>query len=216
MADVQLDDLGDGGHRADVRDREPVPRVHLEPETSGGPGSGAQPVELRGDRSRLARVGIVAGVQLDGAGARLRGRAHLRRIGIDEQAHADAGPGEPLDRTAHPGRVPHDVETTLGGHLLAPLGYEACVVGTDAQRERDHGIGHRHLEVQLDAEPPAQLLHVALLDVAPVLAQVHGDAVGTRGLRRQRRLDRVRIVDPARLPKGGDVVDVDAEAEHGS
>src|SRR5439155_26379157 len=127
----------------------------------------------------------------------------------------DAGRPEPLDRAAHALGVPRDIETTLGGELLAPLGHEAGVLGANAEREGHHRVGHRHLEVQLDAQPAAELLHVPLLDVAPVLAQVHGDAVRARGLGVQRRRDGVRVVDPARLPEGGDVVDVDAEAEHG-
>src|SRR5437764_68959 len=121
-----------------------------------------------------------------------------------------------IDGAAHPGRVPHDIEAALGGELLAPLRHEARVGGADTEREGDDRVGHRHLEVQLDAEPSAQFLDVALLDMAPVLAQVHGDAVGARRLGHQRRLDGVRVVDPARLPEGGDVVDIAAEMEHGS
>ena len=48
-----------------------------------------------------------------------------------------------------------------------------------------------------------------------IFAQVDGDAVGAAALRRQRRLDDVRVRRPARLPDRGDVVDVDAEADHG-
>src|SRR3989475_9558260 len=48
----------------------------------------------------------------------------------------------------------------------------------------------------------AQLLHVALLDVAAVLAQVDGDAVGACRLGDERRLDRGGVVDAARLPQG--------------
>ena len=190
--------------------------VHLEAEARGDPGGRAQPLELPGGRGRRARVGVVAGVQLDGGRARVRARPELRLVGVDEQAHADAGPDQALAGAAHPGRVPHDIEATLGGELLAPLRHEARVGGADTEREGDDRVGHRHLEVQLDAEPSAQFLDVALLDMAPVLAQVHGDAVGARRLGHQRRLDGVRVVDPARLPEGGDVVDIDAEMEHGS
>ena len=58
--------------------------------------------------------------------------------------------------------------------------------------------------------------HVLVLDVAPVLAQVHGDAVGAAEVRLDRGPDRVRLVGAPRLPHGGDVVDVDAELDHRS
>ena len=51
---------------------------------------------------------------------------------------------------------------------------------------------------------------VARLDVAPVLAQVHGDAVGARLLGDQRRRHGIGIARVARLAQGRDVIDVDA------
>ena len=65
-----------------------------------------------------------------------------------------------------------------------------------------------------------QLADVAVLHVAPVLPQVRGDAVGAGGFANQRRLDRVRFaaIAPAiaRLAQGRDVIDIDAEFEHGN
>jgi hypothetical protein len=48
--------------------------------------------------------------------------------------------------------------------------------------------------------------------VTPVLAQVHGDTVGAGLLGQQRGVHRIRVLRAARLPDGGDVVDVDPEA----
>ena len=62
----------------------------------------------------------------------------------------------------------------------------------------------------------AQAPHVLVLDVAPVLAQVHGDAVGAAEVRLDRRPDRVGLIGAARLAHRGDVVDVDAELDHRS
>ena len=42
--------------------------------------------------------------------------------------------------------------------------------------------------------------HVAILDMAAVFAQMHGDAVGAGLLRQQRGMHRIRILGAARLP----------------
>ena len=80
--------------------------------------------------------------------------------------------------------------------------------------DADHLVGGRHLEVELDVRELAQAAHVLVLDVAPVLAQVHGDAVGAAQVRLDRRPDRVGLVGAPRLAHGRDVVDVDAELDH--
>ena len=57
-------------------------------------------------------------------------------------------------------------------------------------------------------------LDVAVLDVPPIAAQVHGDPVGPPQLGQHRGVDRVGLARPPRLAHGGHVVDVDAEAKH--
>ena len=52
---------------------------------------------------------------------------------------------------------------------------------------------------------------VALLDVAPVLAQMHGDPVGAAELGEDRGTDRVRLVGLSSLAHGRDMIDVDME-----
>ena len=59
---------------------------------------------------------------------------------------------------------------------------------------------------------PPQRADVAVLNVAAILAQMQGDAVGAGLLRQQRGLHRLRILAAPRLPHSGDVIDVDAEA----
>jgi hypothetical protein len=49
--------------------------------------------------------------------------------------------------------------------------------------------------------------------VAAVLAQMDRDPVGAGGLRGERRLDGIRILDAARLTERRDVVDVDAQPD---
>ena len=77
----------------------------------------------------------------------------------------------------------------------------------------DHLVGEAHLEVHARLQQRPQGVHVAILDVAAVFAQVQRDVVGARLLGQQRRMHRVRIRRAARLPHGGDVIDVDAQLD---
>jgi len=56
------------------------------------------------------------------------------------------------------------------------------------------------------AQPP----HILVLDVAPVLPQMDGDAVGAAEMRLDRGPHRVGFVGAARLPQCRDMVDVHA------
>src|SRR5262249_4153166 len=58
-----------------------------------------------------------------------------------------------------------------------------------------------------------QPVDVAVGDVAPVFAEMRGDAVGAGMGGRDRGLDRIGMPPAARVADRGDVVDVDAEAE---
>ena len=57
----------------------------------------------------------------------------------------------------------------------------------------------------------ASALDVVVLDVAAVLAQVDGDAVGAGRLAQPRGLERIGLVGAACLPDGGHVIDVDVQ-----
>jgi hypothetical protein len=61
-------------------------------------------------------------------------------------------------------------------------------------------------------KPLAHELHVAFLDVAPVLAKVHGDSIGASRFRQQSGFDRIRDVHPPRLAHGCDMVHIHSEA----
>ena len=71
-----------------------------------------------------------------------------------------------------------------------------------------------HFQVQLDGDRLAEDPQVAVLDVAAVLAEVEGDAVGPAQFGQGGRPDRIGLVGSPGLPDGGDVVDVDAEFRH--
>ena len=84
---------------------------------------------------------------------------------------------------------------------------------TVGERDRQHFLGRRHLQVQRQVDLGHQPVDVLVGDVPPVLAQVGGDPVGARGRRSMGGADRVGMRAAARVPDGRDMVDVDAEAE---
>ena len=71
-----------------------------------------------------------------------------------------------------------------------------------------------HLQVQLDGDGLAEDAQVAVGDMAAVLAEVEGDAVGPAHFGQGGRPDGVRLVGAAGLPNGGHVIDVDAKLRH--
>jgi hypothetical protein len=65
-----------------------------------------------------------------------------------------------------------------------------------AQRDGEHLVGRRHLEVERDGQL-GQPLDIVVADMAPVLAQMRGDAVGARLGRDQRGAHRIGIAPRA-------------------
>jgi hypothetical protein len=96
------------------------------------------------------------------------------------------------------------------------FGHEHRHLRLDAARDADHLVGRRHFQVQLDMRELAQAPDVLVLDVAPVFAQVHGDAVGAAEMRFDRGPDGVGLVRTPRLPHRGHMVDVDPQFDHES
>ena len=77
------------------------------------------------------------------------------------------------------------VEPALGGALLALFGDDAGGVRRWRSAIAEHLLGRRHFEVQRQVDLGHQPVDVVVGDVAPVLAQMGGDAVGA-GLGRER------------------------------
>src|SRR5688572_23149210 len=78
-------------------------------------------------------------------------------------------------------------------------------------REIEHRLGDGHLEIDARLCGAQEHLDVARLNVAPILAEMHGDAIGARLLGEQRSRHGIRVGRAARLSHRRDVIDVDAE-----
>lgn len=64
--------------------------------------------------------------------------------------------------------------------------------------------------------PLAQAAHVFILNMATVLAQMHGDTVRTAQLEFPAAAHTGSVQGAAGLPQGGYMVDIDAEFDHSS
>ncbi len=114
-----------------------------------------------------------------------------------------------------------DVEPAFRRALGAPLGHQAGGVRLGLERDVQHLLGRRHLEIErlgdlwlgdFGLEPG----HVGVANVAAILAQMRRYAVRARLDGEQSGAHRVRPLAAARVADGGDVIDVHAEADTAS
>ncbi len=209
MADVQLFDLRNRGHRRDVRQGEPMPGVHRKTEL----GAELRRAHQRRERRAVgAAVTVTSSVQLHCVSAEVVRGANCFEIRIHEKTYPDAGLMQAPDCAPDPRPAAENVETAFGGDLLTPLGNERDLRRTEAQSDGDHFLHARGFEIEKSAGPRCERLYVGVLHVTAVFAEMRGDAVGASRLTDRRRLDRTRLIPTARLPQCRDMVDVDAEA----
>ena len=158
-------------------------------------------------------VAPAAGMDLDHGRAQACRHLDLGGIGGDEQRHPDAGIVQPRDEGRQRIVLADHVEPALGGEFLAALRHQAHGVGFGGERNPQHVLGRRHLEIQRLRDLGLEPGHVDVADVAAVLAQMRGDAVGAGLNGRQRRPHRIRPLAAPCVAQGSDVIDIDAEAE---
>ena len=209
MADVELLDFGDRRDRSDVVGREPVARVDGETEFVS-----VTPRFLeRAERGGLVRmVRISTGVQLDGHRAEVPRPRHRIYVGVDEEARTNLNGRQLLNGRPQCLGVSRHVQAALGRDLFAPLGHEGDLVGAQAARDPDHFRGARHFEVEDGPDCSLQPPYVVVLDVAAVLAQVRGNAVGASVLAFDRRENGIRFDGATCLAKRRHVVDVNVKS----
>src|SRR5438309_5697319 len=212
VPDVELLGLADGGDGLDVPVREAGAGVDGE---ARGPGVGGGPAQPRQGAVALApRVSVAAGVQLDGRYPERVRQVDRGPVGVDEQADADPGALKTANRVADLGVAGPERETALGGDLLTPLRDERGLERLHAARDADDLAMGAELEVEDGGDAAGERADVRVLDVAAVLAQMDGDAVGTAALGGLGGARGIRLVGAARLPQGCHVINVDVEA-HG-
>ena len=79
--------------------------------------------------------------------------------------------------------------------------------------DRRHLPRRGHFQVERLGNVRLEACDVVVADMAAVLAQMRGDAVGSRRDRDPRRLDGIGMLPAARVAHSCHVIDVDAEAK---
>ena len=82
-----------------------------------------------------------------------------------------------------------------------------------AKRDLQHLLGRRHFEVERDRQPVLEPGDIVVADVAPVLAQMGGDAVGARFGGGEGGPRRIGMIASTRVADGGDMIDVSPETQ---
>jgi len=209
MTDVELLDFGNRRDRPDVAGREPVSRVdretHLVPAT--------RRVLDRAKHGGVVRVvRISTGVKLDRYGTEVARSRHDVHIRVDEETRANADRRQLLDGRSQCLWASCHVQAAFRRDFFAPLRDERDLVGTQATRDHDHFRGTCHFEVEHRPDCSLQPLYVVVLDVATILAQMRGDAVGAGVLAFGRRENGIRLDGATRLAKRRNVVDVNVKS----
>ncbi len=166
-------------------------------------------------------VGVGAGVELDDLRAGAMGGVDLGQLRVDEGADLDFRGVEIADDVADADQIAGDVEAALGRDFLAAFGHEADFVRAVKEGLLGHGVGRGHFEIERHGERGGEFAHIVVLDMAAILAQVDGDRFGAGLLAEPRGLEHAGFrrqatlpVAVARLPQGGDVIDVESERRH--
>ena len=76
-----------------------------------------------------------------------------------------------------------------------------------------HLLGRCHLEIERKLEVAHQPRDILVANMPAIFAQMRGNTIRARLLRQQRRAHRIGMPAATRVAHGGDMIDVDAEAE---
>lgn len=209
MPDVQLFDLWNCRHRADIRLCQAVSGVHCEAKLGAEAGRAHEGSERVSGR---AVVAIRAGVKLHRIGPGAVRRADCLGVRVDEETHSDARVAQLLHGVADTLGVANDVEAALGGDLLAPFRNQRHLSGPQAKSDVYHLAYARHFEVEESRDFGCESLYIGVLHVAAVFAKMRGDSVGASRLTDHRRSNRIWLIATASLSQCRDMVDVDIEA----
>ena len=196
------------------------------------PGVDLKPEICRPDRRRLQPfqillldlfregVGERAGVQLDDIGGEVLRHLDLVERRIDKETDANAGRVQPFHGGPQFTLVPAEIEATLGRDFLALLGDETNFIRLQEEREIDDLGRVADLEIELRHDVGPEPFQVAVLHVAAIGPQMRRDPARPRPLAKACRHERiglgifrVRHGGVARLPQGGDMIEINPETQ---
>ncbi len=111
-----------------------------------------------------------------------------------------------------PNAVLGDGQPTLRGLFVPAFGNEGHHVGLKRPGELPHLVGGGHLEIEPSLDGLSKHVHVALVHMAAVESEMHGDLIGAGVLGQHGGVHRIGIRGAARFADRRDVVDVHSEA----
>lgn len=109
--------------------------------------------------------------------------------------------------------LPDGIESTFGRAFGAFFGDQAHGVRLGFQRDCDHLLGRRHLEIKRFVDLGFKPSNIIVANMTPIFAQMCRDAVAAGGDCKFCRAYRIRVTAPTCVANGGDVIDIDAEAK---
>ncbi len=216
MADVELGDLGQRRNLFGGDEIKPVAGVDFEAGAFRQPRAARDPFEFAPGDCGIAgcqRLAPGAGVDFDDGGGEGAGGLDLRRLGRDEQRHPDGAGAQLFDHAAQMLPLAGGIESAFGSALSPPLGNEAGGVRPQAPRDADHFRCRRHFQVEGFDDLLFEPNDVVVDDMAAVLAQMRGNAVGAGGDGNFGGAERIGLAAAACVAHRGDVVDIDAKAD---
>lgn len=219
MTDVQFVDSGNRSDRCHIFVVQGMPRIEAH---SGGADrlTDARDSLQLGAGSRTCcslspmHVRIGTGVDLTDGDSDSRGGLNLTKICVDERTRGNSSLPKFVDDALQRSSKRCNVEPPFRRDFQSPLRNQHRRVRSDSTSDRHHFGSGCHLEVERNANRNAQLFKVGILNVPPIFAQVHSDAIRTCEFHFTRGKDRVGLKRPPRLTKCGDMVDVDAQLWH--
>ena len=221
MADVQLAQARQGGDRLDIGIGQAMPGVEAHTRLLNQRSGLSNLVQLGSDRRQSGVFALLpkvlsVGPGMDLAGVKSAGLRgfNLSRLGINERADDRSRVMEKGHDVGEPCGLPGYVQPALGRDLLTTLGHERGGLRLERGGERDHLIRGRHLQVEFDMHQLGKPANIIVVNMASILAQMHGDRIRAAELRFARGPDRVRLVGPPGLADGRHMVEIDAELDH--
>jgi hypothetical protein len=211
MPKITAGDLRNPRNRLHVVIVEAVSGMHSQPDVGRVLGRHPDPLQFASHDRFIISIRVGARVEFDDGRPDLAGRLYLGFFRINEQRHPDPDVAEPPACLRNPVFLTCHIEPAFSGQFFTVFRHQTAIFRLRCESDLQHLLGNRHLEIHAGLQYSMHSLEITILDMPAVFTQVQRDAVGSRLLRHQRCIHRVRIAGTARLSYGRYVIDVDAK-----
>ena len=158
-------------------------------------------------------IGVLAGVQLDRFCSQLRRLRDCFGSRIDEEARANSRASQKRDRSSRHGAASRNTSSPPSVVISSRFsGTSVDLLRLDAQRDADHFIGARCLEIEVGRDRSCKCVYVGVLYVSSVFAEMRGYSISTGELAHGGCLYRARLNSAPSLSQRRDMVDVYVES----